>query len=384
MIVGFDGKRPVSNMTGLGNYSRLVIEQLATRYLDNHFKIYAPKLKPNPRLLTIRKLPNVEFIRPRNPLFSGALWRTFGIPGLLKKDHVDIYHGLSNELPLNIASSSVPSVVTIHDVIYRRLPECYSPFDRRMYDFKYGRSCHNSTRIIAVSQCTKNDIVDIYGVNPDKIDVVYQGCDDSFRRDISQEELAETRSRLHLPERYILQVGTVESRKNLELTVRALATLPSDVWLVAVGRDREGYMGHVRKIAEELGVAGRILFIENIAFADLPAVNRLAEVIAYPSHYEGFGIPVLEGLESCRPVVAATGSCLEEAGGDAAIYVDPNSPRQMGEALNAILSGSAPVDRMIAAGKRHAAKFDTSMMASEIMKTYDKAIAEYGRKQVRS
>jgi len=384
MIIGFDGKRPVSNMTGLGNYSRLVLGQLAARYPDNRHIVYAPKLKPNPRLLSIQQLANVEFCRPHNPLFSGALWRTFGIPALLKKEGVDVYHGLSNELPLNIASSGVPSVVTIHDVIYRRLPECYAPFDRRMYDFKYGRSCRNATRIIAVSRCTKNDIVDLYGINPDKIDVVYQGCDDSFRRDLSQEELAETRLRLHLPERYILQVGTVESRKNLELTVRALASLPADVWLVAVGRDREGYMGHVKKIAEELGVAGRILFIENIAFADLPAVNRLAEVIAYPSRYEGFGIPVLEGLESCRPVVAATGSCLEEAGGDAALYVDPQSPRQMAEALNSILSGTAPVDRMIAAGKRHAAKFDTSLMASEIMKTYDKAIAEYGRKQVRS
>lgn len=377
MKIGFDGKRAVSNMTGLGNYSRLVIEQLAENYPQDSLYVYTPKLKENPRLSLIRSLPNVEFRLPSGSGFSGSLWRTFGVTNNLRADKVDIYHGLSNELPLNILSAGVPSVVTMHDVIYRRMPECYSAIDRRIYDFKYGRSCRNATRIIAVSERTRQDVVELYGVDPDKVDVVYQGCDDSFKRKRSLEELSEVKTRLGLPDRYILQVGTIELRKNLELTVRALGALPEDVKLLAVGRDRGGYMGKVDAIARELGVAGRVVFRHDISFANLPAVTQMAEAVVYPSRYEGFGIPVLEALESGRPVVAATGSCLEEAGGDAAIYVAPDNARQMGEALKAIISGAADVKAMVEKGKRHAARFDTEKMASSIMAVYEKALVGF-------
>ena len=375
MRIGFDGKRAVNNMTGLGNYSRLVIESMADSYPGSEMLVYVPELKKNPRLKGLEERHNVEFHLPPVAGFGGALWRSFGLTNNLAADKVSIYHGLSNKLPLNISAAGIPSVVTMHDVIYRRMPECYSGVDRILYDFKYGRSCRNATRIIAVSECTKRDVAELYGVDPGKIDVVYQGCDDSFRREIPEEELEGVRRRLGLPGRYVLQVGTIEERKNLELTVRGMASLPKDVCLLAVGRDRKGYMDKVKKIAAEAGVADRLIFRHDISFADLPAVNRLAAAVAYPSRYEGFGIPILEALESGRPVVAATGSCLEEAGGEGAVYVNPDDARGMGEALNAILTGSADVARMTGEGKRHASRFDTSGMASRIMAVYERAIA---------
>ena len=366
-------------MTELGNYSRLVIEQLAENYLHDTFYVYTPKLKKNPRLALIKSLPNVEFRLPAGSGFSGSLWRTFGISNNLAADKVDVYHGLSNELPLNIASSGVPSVVTMHDVIYRRMPECYSMFDRRIYDFKYGRSCRNATRVIALSERTRKDIEELYGVDSENIDVIYPGCDTSFKKLLGREELGEVRRRLGLPERYILQVGTIEYRRNLELAVRALPSLPEDIRLVAVGRERMGYKKKVREIARSLGVEGRLFFITDLAITDLPAVMQMAEVVVCPSRYEGFGIPVIEGLESCRPVVAATGSGLEEAGGDAALYVDPDSPREMADALQGLISGALPVAEIIARGKKHAARFDTSLMAERIMAVYEKARASFGR-----
>ncbi len=377
MRIGFDGKRAVSNMTGLGNYSRLVIGEIAENYPEDSIYVYTPKLKANPRLKKIESLKNVEFRLPAGSGFGGSLWRTFGVTNCLLPDKVDVYHGLSNELPLNIASSGVPSVLTMHDVIYRRMPECYSAIDRRLYDFKYGRSCRNATRIIAISQRTKEDIVELYGVDPEKVDIVYQGCDESFKRVCPAEELSEVRRRLNLPARYVLQVGTIEKRKNLELTVRAISALPEEIKLVVVGRDRLGYKKYVEDLATSLGVRDRIHFYHDLAFSDLPAVTQMAEVVAYPSRYEGFGIPVIEGLESGRPVIAATGSCLEEAGGDAAFYVNPDDARGLGEKMRGIIEGSIPLDDVIAKGKRQAARFDTSNMASKIMAVYEKAIREF-------
>ncbi|MDE6577225.1 MAG: glycosyltransferase family 4 protein [Muribaculaceae bacterium] len=379
MIIGYDGKRAVNNMTGLGNYSRLVIASMAEAYPTSKMLVYTPKLRENPRLKELQAYHNVEFRLPAAAGFKGSLWRTFGITNNLKADNVEVFHGLSNELPLNIESAGLPSVVTMHDVIYRRRPQCYNAIDRIIYDFKYGRSCHNATRIIAVSQRTKDDVVELYGINPDKIDVIYQGCDSSFRNLLPEDKLEGIRRRLMLPQRYILQVGTIEERKNLALTVRALSTLPKGIKLLVVGRDRKGYLGKVMSIAKELGIASRIDVRHDISFSDLPAVCQLAEVIVYPSYYEGFGIPVLEGLESRRPVVAATGSCLEEAGGDAAFYINPDDAREMGELLRGLTDGTIPYTDRIAKGMEYAKRFAADDMAEKIMATYEKALSEYKR-----
>lgn len=382
MKIGFDAKRAVCNMTGLGNYSRLVAEEVACHYPDATLYLYTPTLtetqKHNPRLARLNTLPNVDFRLPYGigPLGHGALWRSVGITRHFKADGLDLFHGLSNELPLTAASSGIPTVVTIHDLIYLRMPECYRPIDRKMYDWKYGRSARNATRVIAVSECTRRDLVELQQVDPEKIDVIYQGCDPQFRDVCTAETIGYIRRKYNLPQRYLIQVGTIERRKNLALSVRALSALPADVKLVAVGRDN-AYLPYVKKVAEELGVTDRLIFLEGIPFNDLPPLYQGSEAVLYPSRYEGFGIPVLEGLQSRRPVIAATGSCLEEAGGDAAWYVDPDDPKTMAGILNAILSGEADLRTHIEHGLLHAARFDTSAMADKIMETYHRAVDDF-------
>ena len=137
------------------------------------------------------------------------------------------------------------------------------------------------------------------------------------------------------------------------------------------------------RIARELGVTGRIHYYSGLDFKDLPGVNQAAEVIAYPSRYEGFGIPVVEGLESMRPVVAAAGSCLEEAGGPESLYVDPDSPRDMAAALIAALRGGREIEEMTKAGKEYAARFDKRRMASDIKETYALAIDSFQKNRSR-
>lgn len=380
MRIGFEGKRAVSNMTGLGNYSRFVIEGLAEAYPDDSLLIYTPKMKDSPRLKPLLQADNVEFRFPAPQGLKGSLWRSFGITNHLRADGVEIFHGLSNELPLNIRSSHVPSIVTMHDVIYRRMPECYKPIDRWMYDYKYGHSCKNADHIIAVSQRTKEDVVEFYGVDPDKVTVIYQGCDPQFRKKLSDDEIIGIRQKLQLPERYILQVGTIEKRKNLELTVRALQNISPDVSLVVVGRNHHGYKKQIVDLATRLGVLGRIVFLEGLPFNDLPGVYQASELVVYPSKYEGFGIPILEALESSKPVIAATGSCLEEAGGDDTLYIDPNSPEDMISAIHAILRDPASARMMAESGKKYAQQFHSEDMAHKIHAVYEKTIEAYKTK----
>lgn len=370
MIIGFDGKRAVNNMTGLGNYSRLVLEELSGAFPDVEMRAYTPRLRDNARLAALHERPNIRFELPvKHPLEPAAVWRTWGLPAQLRNDGVALYHGLSNELPLSIRKSGIPSVVTVHDVIYRTMPECYSAIDRKLYDWKYGRSCRLADRVIAISECTKRDIMRFYGVPEEKIDVIYQGCAPQFKRQWNDEEKSFIRRKYWLRKRYIVQVGTIERRKNLELTVRALQGLPDNLQLVVVGRATP-YIKEIRKLAEELRVADRIIYIHHATFADLPGICQSAEAIAYPSRYEGFGLPVIEGLESGRPVIAATGSCLEEAGGDAALYVAPDDVQGMTEALRAATDGSLDLGAMRQRAALHTARFNTSRMAENIAATY--------------
>ncbi|MBD5328356.1 MAG: glycosyltransferase family 4 protein [Bacteroides sp.] len=382
MIIGYDGKRAVNNMTGLGNYSRFIVEGIAEENPGDTLLLYTPKEGSGPRLDKIRKLPNVEFRYPAPQGLKGSLWRTFGITNHLRADKVDIFHGLSNELPLNIRSGGVPSVVTMHDVIYRRLPGCYKPIDRWMYDFKYGRSCRNADHIIAVSQRTKDDVAELYDIEPEKVTVVYQGCDPQFRRQWSAEELRELRSRLRLPQRYLLQVGTIEKRKNLEISVRALNNISPDMSLVVVGKDHHGYKSYIERLAAESGVTDRILFLEGLPFKDLPGINQGAEIVLYPSRYEGFGIPVLEALESGRPVIAATGSCLEEAGGPDTLYINPDDPSDMVQAVHALLSDPAATRMMTQAGKEYALRFRGEDMAAKVKNVYEYTIENFKRNKL--
>lgn len=377
MKIGYDAKRAVFNNTGLGNYSRLVIEGIASENPGDRLLLYTPRFEHPQRTERMERLPNVDFRLPPPQGFKGTMWRTFGITNNLRADGVDIYHGLSNELPLNITSAGVPTVLTMHDVIYRKLPHDYSLADRLLDDFKYGRSCRAASHIIAVSECTRRDVAEAYGIDPEKISVVYQGCAEAFRKKADPAEIEALRRQLNLPRRYILQVGTIEPRKNLELTVRALASLPEDIDLVAVGRERLGYRRKVERIAEESGVRRRVHFLEGLEGGAIPLLNQGAEIIAYPSRYEGFGIPVLEGITSGRPVVAATGSCLEEAGGEGALYVSPDSPREMANALNSILRAETDVRELIRKGEKHAARFNISDVASGVRAVYEKVVDKF-------
>lgn len=375
LTIGFDAKRAVLNLTGIGNYSRLVLDVLTSRYPDNRYLLFTPRAAENPRLDPLLERQCAEVCTPDTAFgrIAPHVWRTRGLTAQLRRAGVDLYHGLSNELPSGIERSGIPSVVTIHDLIFRRVPQSYHAADRRICDWKFRHAAESATRIIAISRRTAADIEELYGIDPDKIDIVYQGCAPAFYAPVTVADIERVRARYRLPERYIVAVGTVEMRKNQQLAVRALTMLPQSVKLVIVGR-RSGYAPELDHVISATGVSDRITFLTGIDFADLPALYAGAAAASYTSLYEGFGIPVIEAIASGTPVIAATGSCLEEAGGPGAIYVDPHDPEAYARAAMNIMDDSALRDKMVSSGRQHIRAFSADNFASGLVSTYAKTL----------
>ena len=372
MKLAFDAKRITHNGTGLGNYSRFVVNALADGFPNNSCHLYSPdKGKDHLRAL-VPERENVIYHYPgSSPL--GALskdwWRTYGIVRDLKREKPDVYHGLSNELPFGLAKAGIPSVVTIHDLIFVRHPQFYKPVDRAIYNFKFKKACLLADKVVAVSEMTKKDIIQIYGIPEEKIEVVYQGCNASFAQPVKQDKLYEVKHKYHLPEVFILNVGSIEPRKNLLLIVKALKQMGKDIPLVAIGK-RTPYADVVEQYVRENNMEGQVTLLSNIPFEDLPAFYRLASLFVYPSFFEGFGIPILEALNSGTPVIAATGSCLEEAGGPDSVYVNPNDANDLSEKINLILTSSAQAEHMREAGREYAGRFQSEVIARDLMEIY--------------
>lgn len=373
MRIGFDGKRAVQNFTGLGNYSRYIADILCHFYPENDYILYAPKKRDNKRLNQLtgqyRQLSLAYPVSFWKKLSS--LWRVWGITSQLESEGIDIFHGLSNELPLNIRKSRIKSIVTIHDLIFLRFPQYYHLIDRKIYTYKFRKACENADKIIAISECTKRDIIRYFGISEDKIEVVYQGCDTSFTHAVTEEKKREVRSKYQLPEHYILNVGSIEERKNILVAVQALPMLPTDIHLVIVGR-RTDYTEKVEQYIKKNKLTERVHIISNVPFDDLPAFYQSAEIFVYPSRFEGFGIPIIEALYSGIPVVAATGSCLEEAGGPESIYVNPDDIAGMADAFKQIYSNSDKRKNMVEKGREFAKQFSEKQQSEEIINIYKK------------
>lgn len=378
MKIGFDGKRAAQNRTGLGNYSRFVARIMAEQMPENEYRLYVPNERRTPFLGEIPTVAAMPVAAPRGAWrhFRSA-WRSWGIAKDLRRDGIELYHGLSNELPLNIKSAGCRSVVTIHDLIFLRHPEYYKPVDRWIYNQKFRRACIDADRIVAVSEFTKRDIIHYYNIDSEKIDVVYQGCDKAFGEPISRDRLEEVRCKYQLPESYVLYVGSIEERKNVGLLIEALrgeAERGLPFHLVMVGKSTP-YCEQQKEAVKRLKLDAYCHFFHGVPFADLPSLYRMATVFAYPSRIEGFGIPLLEAITSGVPAIGCTGSCLEEAGGKDSIYVGLDDANKLGESIARLLADNSMRQSMIEKGRDYALKnFSDSKLSRDLMDVYAKAM----------
>ena len=218
MRIGYDAKRAFLNFSGLGNYSRNIISLVNRYYPSDEIVIYTPKIRKSipgfPPPGSVVRQPESMLARR----FS-SVWRSAGLSARLTRDGIDLYHGLSNELPLRIAKTNIPAVVTIHDLIFIRYPELYNPIDRKIYSNKLRYAVKAARKIIAISEQTKSDIIDFTGIAAEKVCVIYQSCSPAFTENVSRQFMDAIRKKYEIPERYMLYVGTIEKRKNL-LSIR--------------------------------------------------------------------------------------------------------------------------------------------------------------------
>lgn len=367
MKIGFDAKRATQNFTGLGNYSRFVINNLALFYSQNTYCLFSPK----------PSVGNTEIIENPNITYSfkngfKPFWRSLGITNNIQKEQIQLYHGLSNELPFGIQKTGAKNIVTIHDLIFLKHPEFYPLIDRNIYNIKARYACQKADRIVAVSECTKKDIIELYNIDPSKIDVVYQGCFPIFKKKVEDKVKEDVKKKHNLPARYLLSIGSIEDRKNILLIVKALKDIPN-IHFVAIGRQRK-YAEKVKAYAKQYGLEDRIHLVSGIPLNDLPAILQSSEIFIYPSLYEGFGIPIIEALCSGVPVIGATGSCLEEAGGPHSIYVNPYNEKELTDAINKILSEDGFRKNMISKGLEYVERFSDEECTDNLMKVYEKAL----------
>lgn len=378
MIIGFDAKRIVRNATGLGNYGRTLVNDLAAVVPDDWtLRLYAPDAGRDTLRSQVKETQRLRFVYPQHwPGGIGrSLWRIGPIVRDLKRDGVGLYHGLTGELPVGISKSGISSVVTIHDLIFLRHPEYYHQTDVTIYKWKFHQTVREADRIIAISERTKHDIMELGGVAADRIDVIYQSCSPRYATAVSPQQADEVRFRYQLPGRFILSVGSIEARKNIAEAVKALNYLPEDIHLVAVGKPTE-YAEQVLRSISRPALASRVRFLHNVPDADLHALYQMAEVFVYPSRYEGFGIPVIEAIHSGLPVVAATGSCLEEAGGPDCLYVSPDDEKAMAVAIARVLKGAEGREERIRRNRDYVRRFEGTDVASQVLEVYRRVLKQ--------
>ncbi len=368
MNIAFDAKRAFHNSRGLGNYSRDVIRLFSTFHPEHSYFLFNPRDKGN---LAFAAYPNNHEITPKGGLYKlfPSLWRSGGMCSEIKSLGIDIYHGLSQELPWGIEKTKARRIVTMHDAIFMRYPQLYPKTYRSIFIRKNIHACKVADRIIAVSRQTKADIMEFFDADERKIDVVYQGCSRIFREPVGEEQKEYVRRKYRLPENYILNVGAVERRKNAGKIIEALHVGRIERPLVVVGSPT-GYKKELQSLVAKWNMEKQVVFIHNASGCDLPAIYAMASVFVYPSLFEGFGIPILEALCVGVPVVTSLGGCFAEVGGPDSLYVHPQDEKELAASLEKILTDANLRERMTIRGKLFAENFADEKIIDHLMKIY--------------
>lgn len=371
MSIYVDVSAAVNARAGLGRYAESLAGALIATQPDRLALFY------NAGRRTAGLPPGLRHVPARRVRAGYKPWRMAVWLGSLADVGFDrlvpgaeVFHATEHLLlPLR----TVPTVLTVHDLIFRLFPEHHTRLNYWYLNATMPLYCRRATAIISVSEATKRDLVRLYRLPAAKITVVHEAAAPHFMP-AAPERVANVRTRYGLPARYILRVGTIEPRKNLERLLEALAVLrrlAPDARLVIVGARGWLTEGFFRRL-EALGLGDAVQLAGRVPDEDLPAIYSGAELLVEPSVYEGFGLPLLEAMACGTPVVCSAVASLPEVGGDAARYFDPHDTEAMAALMAEVWRSADLRAALRQAGLARAAQFSWQRAAQETLAVYER------------
>jgi len=373
--IGIDYTAAYEQGAGIGRLVRQLVAALAMEDAETRYKLLVAGATP-------QRLPpapgaNFAWYPTRvTPLWFARLWyrARFYYPVELFTGRVQLFHATDFVLPPHLPTTK--TLLTVHDLSYVRAPETATPILKRYLDRVVPWSVRRADHILADSQATKDDLVQLYETPAEKITVLYSGVDPRFSRVAEVEPI---RAKYNIPPSpYIFSIGTVQPRKNYTRIIEALHSLGEAfqaVNLVIAGG--KGWLdAPIYQTIEALGMGERVRFIGYADDADLPALYSGATLTAYPSLYEGFGFPIIESMACGTPVLTGNVSSMPEVAGDAALIVDPYSVQAIATGIRTLLTDEGLRATLITNGYPQAARFSWQQAARQLKAIYARMLAE--------
>lgn len=358
---------------GIGRYVRELTSALATLDNSNQYKLFvagATQSQLSPPLAT-----NFRWKSSRiTPDWFARLWHRarFPLPVEIFTGKIDLFHATDFVLPPTL--SHTKTLLTVHDLSFIRVPEAATPSLRSYLNKVVPRSVKKADHILADSQATKDDLVELYRVSPDKITVLLSGVNHRFKPVTDQHLLTQTRQKYGLKNHpYLLSVGTVQPRKNYSRVIQALHRLHQQGhelhYAIAGGK---GWLNdEMYTTIEQTNMQDYVHLLGFVDDEDLPALYSAADCLIITSLYEGFGLPILEAMASGTPVITSNLSSLPEVAGNAGLLVDPLNTEAITHAIHEIITDDSKRQQLIESGYRQVEKFTWEKSAQQLRSVYE-------------
>jgi len=370
--IGIDYTAAVQQAAGIGRYSRELVKALAALSPEKEAPAYRLFVASAGRV-SLPALPGPNFAwRPTRltERWLARLWYRLHLPLWIQTwtGPLDLFHATDFFLPP--VKPGTRTLVTVHDLSFVRQPETTMPGMSRQLNQWAPRSVRQADHVIAVSEATRQDLIELYQTPPQKISVLYHGVTTDFQPVTAPDRLAEVRQKYGLGSQpFILSVGTIQPRKNYQRLIQAFAALDPALALVIIGSKGWRYEATFNEVAR-CGLTGRVHFLGFVADADLPAMYSAASLFVYPSLYEGFGLPALEAMACGTPVIASNQSALPEVVGEAGLLIDPHDVEALAAAMSRLLADTDLRQKLAQAGQARAAQFTWTGMAAQLLDLY--------------
>ncbi len=363
--IGIDFRPALGQAAGVGRYVRNLVRHLAVLGTDERFVLFMDRQTEDP---LGARYPNVtQRILTLPVLQNYFTWLQFRLPPSLWRRPVDLFHFPFYTMPL---LSTGPSVVTIHDLTFELHPEWFSRRSR-LSTRRFARfAARRATAILTVSECSKKDLVRIYGLDPQRVHVIYPAVGEWDEQAHSSQESVAVRLGVHGA--FVLHVGSIHTRRNIPRLLQAVARLRAqgeDLSVVLAGKVEYPYPD-VERMIRESGLEGAAVHAGYLPDGDLQALYREARLLAFPSLYEGFGLPAVEAMALGTPVVAANTSCFPEVLGDGALLVNPLDVEALAEGMRRANQDGTEREQLRERGRVQAAKYSWERTARETLTVY--------------